>query len=164
MFVSFSKVVTIIKAIAIFSWSCNVRVLILQNDWLIGTNRTCLFDWLVFHMPNKLLKIEKMTSKKRDKVHRCFPFYFQHFFPFNQSSAIFRFWGKLMNIDEFSWVFWYLPLHYLLLSTLYVIPVMTLVRGRSSNSGFAQLAHLIHLALLTLRAQGYWAYDQSKSK
>ena len=31
--------------------------------------------------------------------------------------------------------------------------VMTLVRGRSSNSGLAKLGHLIHLALFALRAQ-----------
>ena len=34
-----------------------------------------------------------------------------------------------------------------------VAAVMTLVRGRSSNSGLAKLGHLIHLALFALRAQ-----------
>ena len=41
--------------------------------------------------------------------------------------------------------------------------VMTLVRGRSSNSDLAKLGHLIHLALSALRTQGYWEYIQSKS-
>jgi len=44
-----------------------------------------------------------------------------------------------------------------------VVAVMTLVRGRSSNSDLAKLGHLIHLALFALRAQGYWEYVQSKS-
>jgi len=41
--------------------------------------------------------------------------------------------------------------------------VMTLVRGRSSNSGLAKLGHLIHLALFALRSHGYWEYVQRKS-
>jgi len=44
-----------------------------------------------------------------------------------------------------------------------VAAVMTLVRGRSSNSDLAKLGHLIPLALFALRAQGYWEYVQSKS-
>ena len=46
-----------------------------------------------------------------------------------------------------------------------VAAVMTLVRGRSSNPDLTQLRHMIHLALLALRAQGYsyWEYVQSKS-
>eukprot|EP00435_Cladocopium_sp_Y103_P060929 s497_g22.t1 len=44
-----------------------------------------------------------------------------------------------------------------------VAAVMTLVRGRSSNSDLSKLGHLIHLALFALRAQGYWEYVQSKS-
>ena len=38
-----------------------------------------------------------------------------------------------------------------------VAAVMTLVRGRCSNSDLAKLGHLIHVALFGLRAQGYWA-------
>ena len=44
-----------------------------------------------------------------------------------------------------------------------VAAVMTLARGRSSNSDLAKLGHLIPLALFALRAQGYWEYIQSKS-
>ena len=36
-----------------------------------------------------------------------------------------------------------------------VAAVMTLVRGRCSNSDLAKLGHLIHVALFGLRAQGY---------
>eukprot|EP00435_Cladocopium_sp_Y103_P037804 s1601_g10.t1 len=44
-----------------------------------------------------------------------------------------------------------------------VAAVMTLVRGRSTNSDLSKLGHLIHLALFVLWAQGYWEYVQSKS-